>query len=162
LYDKVFEYDCWTTAFADYIADSAQPGPSWSIETPFRSEFSRRAALVEIDALIAIMLGLSAEHLGLIFRAQFPVLRKYEHEMYFDALGRRIAKEHHAHGVQQQKDDYKLLAAYHAGDSYGDLLARYTPFKPDVIHDRPWFYRPDRVREMTTAYSDFEQRLASK
>lgn len=30
------------------------------------------------------MLGLSADHLALVFRAQFPVLRKYEYEMYFD------------------------------------------------------------------------------
>lgn len=159
LYDSRFETDAWTPVFDGMLRTLAVPEKSWTIATPLRTDFERRAALVEVDALAALMLGLSAEHLALIFRAQFPVLRKYEYAMHFDAQGRKIAKDHQAHGVRQQKDDYKLLQAYFDGEDYGDLLERYEPFQPDSEHDDPWFYKPDREAEMRAAYADFEQRL---
>ncbi|GGK67585.1 Eco57I restriction-modification methylase domain-containing protein [Nocardia camponoti] len=158
LYRAGFERDAWTPAFSCAeslgIADRA-----WTPTVALRSEFSRRAALVEVDALAALMLGLSADHLALMFRAQFGVLRKYEYEMYFDAKGRRIARDHRTHGAKQQKEDYKLLQAYLANESCGDLLDRYTPFAPDSAHNGPWFYKPDREAEMRSAYADFARRL---
>ena len=72
---------------------------------------------------------------------------------------RKIAKDHHAQGIKQQKDDYKLLQAYLDGEDCGDLLDRYKPFPPDENHDKPWFYKPDREAEMRTAYAEFERRL---
>ncbi|UIR37661.1 restriction endonuclease subunit M [Rhodococcus sp. DMF-1] len=158
LYRDEFSDDYWTSHFA-IGAKSSVVEPEWTMDTPLRSDFERRAALVEIDALAALMLGLTADHLALMFRAQFPVLRKYEYEMHFDANGRKIAKDHHAQGVKQQKDDYKLLQAYLEGEDCGDLLDRYTPFPPDENHDEPWFFKPNREAEMRTAYAEFERRL---
>ncbi|RDI24044.1 hypothetical protein DEU38_111121 [Rhodococcus sp. AG1013] len=158
LHQDSYARDTWTQAFGS-LADLGVGERAWSMSTPLRTELERRAALVEIDALAALMLGLTADHLALMFRAQFPVLRKYEYEMYFDANGRKIAKDHHAQGVKQQKDDYKLLQAYLEGEDCGDLLDRYTPFPLDANHDTPWFYKPDREAEMRTAYAEFERRL---
>ncbi|MCZ4548187.1 Eco57I restriction-modification methylase domain-containing protein [Rhodococcus qingshengii] len=158
LYEESFETDSWAVPLIG-LPDLAVPRRDWTMDTPLRTDFERRAALVEIDALAALMLGLTADHLTLMFRAQFPVLRKYEYEMYFDANGRKIAKDHHAQGVKQQKDDYKLVQAYLGADDSGDLLDRYEPFPPDKNHDEPWFYKPDREAEMRTAYAEFERRL---
>ncbi|MET3641901.1 hypothetical protein ABIC73_003496 [Prescottella equi] len=155
----VSEDDAWTPGFARLCAALLPTPLEWSSASPLRTELERRAALVEIDALAALMLGLTADHLAVMFRAQFPVLRKYEYEMHFDSRGRRIAKDHQAYGVKQQKDDYKLLQAYLEGEDCGDLLDRYTPFSPDENHDQPWFYKPDREAEMCTAYAEFERRL---
>lgn len=162
LYDDEFLNDGWTSAFASATGLLARVEPRWTLSTPLRNDFERRAALVEIDALVALMLGLSADHLALVYRAQFPVLRKYEHDMYFDSKGRKIAKEHHAQGVRQHKEDYNLVQAYIAGGDHRDLLERYTLFLPDDCHDKPWFYEPDRESEMRSAYSDFEQRFGSR
>lgn len=161
LYTAGFRQDTWTNAFAAYLSSLDSCGSGWTMLTPLRTALERRAALVEIDALAALMLGLSADHLALIFRGQFPVLRKYEYSMYFDSRGRKIAKDHQAGGVEQQKDDFKLLEAYLEGGDSGDLLSRYSPFPPDDSHAEPWFYKPDREAEMRAAYADFEQRLAS-
>ncbi|WP_431839951.1 Eco57I restriction-modification methylase domain-containing protein [Gordonia hongkongensis] len=161
LYERTFGSDEWTSTFSPLLAPLSVDERTWRMNTPLRTDFERRAALVEIDALSALMLGLTAEHLALMFRAQFPVLRKYEYEMYFDANGRKIAKDHHAQGVRQQKEDYKLLQAWMIGEDCGDFLDRYTPFDPDADHDEPWFYKPDREAEMRAAYADFEQRLAA-
>lgn len=161
LYEKEFTNDSWTASFGSLLDPLGVSARKWTMKTPLRTDFERRAALVEIDALSALMLGVTAEHLALMFRAQFPVLRKYEYEMYFDWNGRKIAKDHHAQGVHQQKDDYKLLQAWMNGEECGDLLERYTPFAPDDDHEEPWFYKPDREAEMRAAYADFEQRLAT-
>jgi len=158
LYESGFAEDSWTAPFSDWPA-LAVKATEWTMDTPLRTDFERRAALVEIDALAALMLGLTADHLALMFRAQFPVLRKYEYEMYFDNLGRKIAKDHHAHGVKQQKDDYKLLQAYLRGEVCGDLLERYEPH-PDGDDDPTLgFIRPDREVEMRVAHAEFTHRL---
>lgn len=160
LYQAEFSHDVWTTPFNLYLNGLSPSKSAWDMSTPLRTDFERRAALVEIDALAALMLGLTADHLALMFRAQFPVLRKYEYAMYFDSCGRKIAKDHQAQGVEQQKDDFKLLESFLGGGEHGDLLSRYSPFPPDEHHAEPWFYKPDREAEMRAAYADFEQRLA--
>ncbi|MFH5211400.1 hypothetical protein ACHIPZ_24820 [Antrihabitans sp. NCIMB 15449] len=158
LYRESFSSDAWTPAFWNLTSLGVRSA-AWTMNTPLRNDVERRGALVEIDALAALMLGLSADHLALMFRAQFPVLRKYEYEMYFDARGRKITKDHQAQGVKQQKADYKLLRAYLDGEDSGDLLDRYEPFPADESHNKPYFYKPDREAEMRSAYAEFERRL---
>jgi hypothetical protein len=158
LYQDAFATDSWTPAIP-HLSSLGIREKNWTTQTPLRTDLERRAALIEIDALAAMMLGLTADHLSLMFRAQFPVLRKYEYQTYFDAKGRKVAKEHHAHGVRQQKDDYKLIQAYIDLEDCGDLLDRYEPFPADETHAAPYFYRPDREAEMRSAYAEFERRL---
>lgn len=147
-YEPGFAGGRWTTPFADWPKLGVDRR-EWRWETPLRSEFERRAALVEIDALAAIMLGLTPDQLCLIYRGQFAVLRKYEYNMWFDNLGHKIAKDHHAHGVRQQPDDFALLQAYLNDEDSGDLLERYEePITP-----------VDREAEMRAAYADFVGRL---
>ncbi|WP_032399099.1 Eco57I restriction-modification methylase domain-containing protein [Rhodococcoides fascians] len=157
-YDSAFLDDSWTPAFPG-LAGLGGVTANWGVGTPLRGEFERRAALVEIDALVALMLGISADHLCIMFRTQFPVLRKYEYAMYFDGNGRKITKDHQSNGVKQQKDDYKLLQAYLDGEDHGDLLDRYEPYPSDGTRDEPHFFKPDREVEMRTAYAEFARRL---
>lgn len=148
LFEAGFTEDGWTPAFAHRPALGAV-GPEWTMATPLRTEFDRRAALVEIDALAALMLGLSADQLCLMYRAQFPVLRKYEYGMFFDGAGRKIAKEHHAAGVRQGKEDYALVSAWHDDPGSVELPELYVaPFT-----------KPDREAEMRAAYAEFAGRL---
>lgn len=149
LFDPTWQADAWADAMAGRPAlGDVQPG--WTMATPLRTDYDRRLALVELDALAALMLGLSAEQLCAMYRTQFAVLRKYEYEMYFDANGRKIARDHHAHGQTQQKDDWESLVT--ALETDAPSFGRY----------QGPFYKADREAEMTHAYNAFTRRLADR
>ena len=158
LYRESFCDDTWALQGLP-TANLGKVPSEWSRGVALRDERSRRAALVEIDVLAALALGLDVETLVSLYRAQFWKMSRRESETYFDARGSRIALDSFAFGARQQKGDYAALQAFHADEDCGDLLDRYLPFPPDSAHDRPWFYNPDRETEMRSAYAEFERRL---
>ena len=59
----------------------------WSWATPLRNYFERRQALVEIDVIAAMALGLSLQDLEMIYTIQFPVLQQNENDTWYDRKG---------------------------------------------------------------------------
>ncbi|MGC9404943.1 Eco57I restriction-modification methylase domain-containing protein [Streptomyces sp. DZ1-3] len=123
--------------------------PTWDANTPLRTELERRAALVEMDALVAVWLGVSAGELAAIYRARFPVLQQYEENMWFDGSGRRIAEAHQQHGYGQPKDAWKQLTSHEDFPLKGNVPEGY---------EGP-LYRANRVEEMRAAHKEFERRM---
>jgi hypothetical protein len=163
LFENDFLADGWTSAFAHRPA-LQQVTPGWVMATPLRTECDRRAALVEIDALAALMLGITADQLCAIYRAQFGVLRKYEYRMFFDAQGRKIAKETHARGWKQQPGDYELAEQWYEENEAEEGDAPADRPLPAALRDRyrPPLIKPDREAEMRSAYDEFERRFAGR
>lgn len=64
--------------------------PAWSPEFALRSHYARYMALVELDTLVAMNVGLSLNELSLIYRIQFPVMQQYERDTWYDANGRIV------------------------------------------------------------------------
>ncbi|MBT9247976.1 N-6 DNA methylase (plasmid) [Gemmobacter fulvus] len=66
-------------------------GPAtWDRTAGLRTEFARRMALVEIDVLVAQVLGLTLDQLIEIYRIYFPVLQENEAGTWYDQKGRIV------------------------------------------------------------------------
>ena len=133
-----------------------QPSRAWRRHTqldratPLRIAEDRRQALVEIDALVALMLGVTADQLCTIYRTQFAVLYGYDHNSYvYDANGRLVPYE--VLSVWRKKGDQITGAERTATNQTGHTYIYELPFR-----------LLDREADMRTAYAEFERRLAAR
>lgn len=123
--------------------------PAWECTTPLRTEHERRAALVELDALVAAWLGITADQLAAIFKSRYPQLYDYESATYIDANGRKLAGDFNTYGHGQTKQDYLDLLAH---------LENPATNPPPTGYTAP-FYKADRESEMRAAHAHFQARL---
>jgi hypothetical protein len=180
---RILRLNCITSSFEDYWRENfidswlvdrwtqmprqqvlGDVGPEWTPATPLRSDQDRRLALVELDAIAAAMLGLTAAQLCAVYRTQFPVLRKYEYSMAFDAQGRKICKHYQSAGYRQSQLQEQARSGQ-LPKKWKSVWNLYEEWEedPDSVdwmgHYTPPFYRPDREKEMTRAYDEFSRRL---
>ena len=141
-------------------------GGIWTMATPLRRDAERRGALVELDALAALIVGLSAVQLCAIYRTQFAVLRKYEYKMVFDAEGRKICGHHQSAGYRQSTlQDQAKSGEGDLPKEWSNLWKLYEQYEEDpesvdwLGHYTAPFRRADREAEMTHAYNEFQRRL---
>ena len=119
----------------------------WSAAIPLRTDYDRWLAVCELDAIVALLLGLSEEQLIQMYRSQFAVLRKYEYVTVFDGNGRQVSENHHAYGFLQAQWEAELrgtplrrgekrvgmwdrVQAYRAGEIGIGLGPFIPPFRP--------------------------------
>ncbi|MFJ3207510.1 Eco57I restriction-modification methylase domain-containing protein [Streptomyces flaveolus] len=155
LWERLFHatwpaYETWANADWPNVRPLAgHLQPTWEYSSPLRTEHERRAALVELDALVSVWLGITADQLSAIYKSRYSVLADRESAMYFDAAGRRIAADPYAYGYGQTKQVYIDLLSH---------LENPEATPPPAGYTAP-FYKADREAEMRAAHAHFQARL---
>ncbi|MFE1340638.1 hypothetical protein ACFW6K_23535 [Streptomyces sp. NPDC058733] len=163
LYDPTWHaYEPWAVKWSGLEPLEAVT-PTWERSTPLRSERARRSALVEIDALVAVWLGMDADALIAAYRGRFPVLQKYEAASWFDAEGWKLASNARTIGQRQTKETWKQFEAYMADPAFAahqaDPANNPAPQTPVPDGYTAPFYKADRETEMREAHAYFQKRL---
>ena len=147
--EKYLRLNCLTEAYAPLWEELK--GEEWSVDTPLRKDEERRAAQIEIDAIVALSLGVTADELCMIYRTQFPVMRRYDQEDRFDANGRKVPKEI-VKADAKLKDGARLSAA--------DRTWTHPQSGVEYVYEYP-FRQLDREADMREAYARFEGDVSS-
>lgn len=135
----------------------------WRWETPLRTDYERRQALVEIDVLTAMALGMTLQQLKTIYRIQFPVLQQYEADTWYDSNGRivfTINRSLTGVGFDRKQWENEVKGA-EAGKKYYRTITDDTqpggPVERTIEYVAP-FDRCDREQDYETAWKFFEEK----
>lgn len=153
----------------------------WTWDTPLRTDYERRQALVEIDVLTAMALGMTLEQLKTIYRIQFPVLQSYEADTWYDANGRiTFTNNRGLIGVGFSRPEWEKAGAVQPvrrSDAPWDGIMKHAPagyvFARTIMDDTmpggpiertieyvAPFDRCDREQDYETAWNFFEEKYA--
>ena len=135
----------------------------WTWDTPLRTDYERRQALVEIDVLTAMALGMTLQQLKTIYRIQFPVLQSYEADTWYDANGRiTFTNNRSLVGVGFDRKEFELnMKDAPAGKKFYRTIMDDTmpggPVERTIEYVAP-FDRCDREQDYETAWKFFEKK----
>lgn len=161
-YDSVFVSDGWSLSDPRLKSFSGL-GPEWSVSTPLRNAFERRMALVEVDVLSAMALGLTLEELILIYTVQFPVLQQNEDDTWYDAKGNIVFTcSKGLAGVGVDRPVWNKIKGMGAGETYEHTVQKSELYRGrQVVYHAP-FDRCDRVEDYKRAWGYFEGVLGGR
>jgi hypothetical protein len=85
-FDAKFLNDSFTKKHNSF-ASFKQLNSEWSLGVPLRNPLERRQALLEIDVIVSMLLGISLEELISVYKIQFPIFYKNEKGTWYDKNG---------------------------------------------------------------------------
>jgi hypothetical protein len=135
---------------------------AWEWNTPLRTDFERREALVELDVLTAMLLGMTLEQLKTIYYIQFPVLRSYESETWYDRRGRIVFTGNRSLkdvGLSRKEwDEVRNMQEGIVTQIITDDTMPDGPIERIIEYVAP-FDRCDREKDYEEVWANFEERI---
>ena len=133
----------------------------WNWHTPLRTDYERRQALVELDVLASMALGITLDELIDIYRLTFTVLSGYEDDTWYDANGRIVFSKKNYGDLTFKRPDFEKIKNAPAGKVFTRTITDDT--QPGGSRERTIEYvapfdKCDRVEDYKTAWKFFTQK----
>lgn len=130
----------------------------WSWDTPLRNYFERRQALVEIDVISAMALGLSLQDLEMIYNIQFPVLQQNENDTWYDRKGNIVFTcSKGLTGVGVDRPVWERIRDMQEGETYEHTIEKSELYRGQKVTYYAPFTKCDRVEDYRRAWGHFEK-----
>lgn len=132
----------------------------WNPETSLKNLYERRMALVEIDVIASMALGLSLEELEMIYSIQFPVLQQNENDTWYDQKGNIVFTcSKGLTGVGLDRKQWEAIRNQKEGETYIHTI---DPAKSELYGGQQvTYYAPytkcDRIEDYRRAWAHFEK-----
>lgn len=118
-------------------------------------------ALVEIDVLTAMALGLTCDELKLMYSIQFPVLNAYERDTWYDSEGRIIFTNNRSlTGVGLPRKEFEEIKNMTTG-SYSQIIKDDTlgEYVERTLEYSAPFTKCDREKDYEEIWLEFTRRF---
>ena len=131
---------------------------AWTWDTPLRNYFERRQALVEIDVIAAMALGLSLQDLEMIYTIQFPVLQQNENDTWYDRKGNIVFTcSKGLTGVGVDRPQWEQVRNMQEGETYTHTIEKSELYRGQQVTYYAPFTKCDRIEDYRTAWAHFEK-----
>ncbi len=164
-WQEAYKHDSWSKADSR-LKPFDTLTPEWQWSSPLRNWYERRWALVEIDVITAMALGLTLDELILIYNVQFPVLQQNEDDTWYDQRGNIIftcSKGLNGVGIDRpewekiSQEVNPLQRTLISGDTYTHTITKSELYLGEQIIYYPPFDKCDRVEDYRKAWEWFEK-----
>ena len=162
--------ECWLAEYADFTWAKDDPrlpagafagkGSTWTWDSPLRTAYARRQALVELDVLCSMALGLTLDQLQTVYRLDFSVLKSYEDDTYYDVNGRTVFSKKSLGTSVFSRPDFERIKGTASGTfplTYTDDTQPGGPRERTIEYVAP-FDKCDRVEDYRTAWKFFSRK----
>lgn len=159
MWNNEFTLDKWSSEDSRLKSFSSL-NSNWSYDIPLRNYYERRMALIEIDVISALALGLSLEDLEMIYIIQFPVLQQNEDDTWYDQKGNIIFTcSKGLTGVGLERKQWELIRHQKNGETYIHTI---DPARSELYGGQQvTYYAPytkcDRIEDYRRAWAHFEK-----
>ena len=133
---------------------------TWNENSYLKNYFERRQALIEIDVITAMALGLKLSDLEMIYSIQFPVLQQNENDTWYDTTGNIVFTcSRGLIGVGVERSIWDTIRHQKEGETYvhtidsgkselygGQQVTYYAPYT-----------KCDRIEDYRRAWAHFEK-----
>lgn len=156
-FESQFQIETWSKE-DERLKPFSTLTPNWQWSTPLRNWFERRQALVEIDVIAAMALGLTLEELILIYNVQFPVLQQNEDDTWYDTQGNIVFTcSKGLVGVGVDRPVWETIRHLKAGETFEHTITKSELYKGKKITYQAPFDKCDRVEDYKVAWEHFEK-----